>query len=113
MLYKTVLLFIYKQTFEKKISLLQLAFIRGASIGFTDSLVLLREYGLHMLFLFPSRAALLEQMPLMEVNRSKSDLANGDAGGDDMLLDTTNAAQVNKTNEENKQQNIQKEVGLK
>ena len=41
-------------------------------------------------------------MPLMEVNRNKSDLTNGEAEGDDMLLDTNNTQNVEKTNTENK-----------
>lgn len=48
------------------------------------------------------RAALLEQMPLMEVNRNKSDLTNGETEGEDMLLDTNNTQTVDKTNVENK-----------
>ena len=46
---------------------------------------------------------MLEQMPLMEVNRNKSDLTNGEAGeGEDILLDTNNTQSVDKTNVENK-----------
>lgn len=48
------------------------------------------------------RSGLLEQMPLMEVNRNKSDLTNGEADGEDILLDTNNTQTVEKTNVENK-----------
>ena len=48
------------------------------------------------------RSALLEQMPLMEVNRNKSDLTNGEAEGEDILLDTNSTQTVDKTNVENK-----------
>ena len=42
-------------------------------------------------------------MPLMEVNRNKSDLTNGEAGeGEDILFDTNNTQSVDKTNVENK-----------
>ena len=38
----------------------------------------------------------------MEVNRNKSDLTNGEADGEDILLDTNNTQTVEKTNVENK-----------
>ena len=50
-------------------------------------------------------------MPLMEVNRNKSDLTNGETEGEDMLLDTNNTQTVDKTNVENKKTPTTTEVG--